>query len=149
MKPYREIEKHHPGKLSLLPHAAADTEHISRVEGAKQAVDQLLRAIRHHEVINLKGDLPSGYANAGSKTVCGVGKVTQKQLCSSVAEPELTKKMRQMAEGLAATWAALDAIADPQRRSELIERYGEQLILDSNRYCSLMGKLGLKGPYVG
>ena len=31
-----------PGRLELLPHAAADTEHVSRVEGAKQAVDQIM-----------------------------------------------------------------------------------------------------------
>ena len=40
MVPYREMEVRHRGKMELLPHAAADTEHLSRVEGAKQAVDQ-------------------------------------------------------------------------------------------------------------
>ena len=41
MAPYLDLEKKHSGKLELLPHAAADTEHVSRVEGAKQAVDQI------------------------------------------------------------------------------------------------------------
>ena len=43
MAPYIELEKKHSGKMELLPHAAADTEHISRVEGAKQAVDQIFQ----------------------------------------------------------------------------------------------------------
>jgi hypothetical protein len=35
---------------------------------------------------------------------------------------------------------------DPERRAELIERYGARLVLDSNRYASLVEKLGLRGP---
>lgn len=35
MVPYREMETRHRGKMQLLPHAAADTEHVSRVEGAR------------------------------------------------------------------------------------------------------------------
>ena len=42
---YRNIYPKHPGKMQLLPHAAADTEHNSRVEGAKQAVDQIFEVI--------------------------------------------------------------------------------------------------------
>ena len=42
MAPYLAVDKKYPGRLELLPHAAADTEHVSRVEGAKQAVDQII-----------------------------------------------------------------------------------------------------------
>ena len=63
--------------MELLPHAAADTEHISRVEGAKQAVDQIFSAISVKKVINLKGDLPEGYTDEGATTVHGVGKHAQ------------------------------------------------------------------------
>ncbi|MBC8036436.1 MAG: phosphoglycerate dehydrogenase, partial [Rhizobiales bacterium] len=55
MVPYLEIEKRHRGKLELLPHAAADTEHVSRVQGAKQAVDQIFDCIRFKLATNLKG----------------------------------------------------------------------------------------------
>ncbi|MEL7389605.1 MAG: NAD(P)-dependent oxidoreductase, partial [Pseudomonadota bacterium] len=60
MVPYRPLIEMFPDRLELLPHAAADTEHTSRVEGAKQAVDQILNAIRYRRVINCKGDIPEG-----------------------------------------------------------------------------------------
>jgi lactate dehydrogenase-like 2-hydroxyacid dehydrogenase len=65
--PYLPLAKKYPGRLSLLPHAAADTDHPSRVAGAKQAVDQIFACILHKRVTNLKGDLPAGYVNAGVK----------------------------------------------------------------------------------
>ena len=83
MVPYLDVEKRHRGKLELLPHAAADTEHLSRVEGAKQAVDQIFDAIQYKHVTNLKGDLPDGYTSGGAKTVAGVGKVTGQGLALS------------------------------------------------------------------
>lgn len=68
MVPYIPLAKRFPGKLELLPHAAADTDHPSRVEGAKQAVDQIFAAIQFKRITNLKGDLPAGYSNAGLKS---------------------------------------------------------------------------------
>jgi lactate dehydrogenase-like 2-hydroxyacid dehydrogenase len=68
MLPYIPLAKRFPGKLELLPHAAADTDHPSRVAGAKQAVDQIFDAIQFKRVTNLKGDLPPGYSNAGLKS---------------------------------------------------------------------------------
>lgn len=145
--PYCELAKQYPGQLALLPHAAADTEHFSRVEGAKQAVDQIIQAIQFKQIVNLKGDLPKGYEHGGSKTVFGVGKVTAQHLAEMVTQEDFAAQMRQTAENLAAIWGALATIEDSKRRAELIERYGAQLILDSNRYASLMEEFGLKGPY--
>ncbi|MBA2484339.1 MAG: phosphoglycerate dehydrogenase, partial [Nitrosomonas sp.] len=147
MLPYYELEKKHPGKMELLPHAAADTEHISRVEGAKQAVDQIISAIRYKEVINLKGDLPAGYTNAGSKTVPGVGQVTHDRLANVCKQDDLNRDLRNTTETLASIWGAIDVTHDPSRRTELIHQYGAQLILQSNRYAKLMEELGLSGPY--
>ena len=65
MVPYIAIAKRFPDKLELLPHAAADTDHPSRVAGAKQAVDQIFAAIEFKRITNLKGDLPVGYLDAG------------------------------------------------------------------------------------
>jgi lactate dehydrogenase-like 2-hydroxyacid dehydrogenase len=65
--PYLPLAKKYPRRLSLLPHAAADTDHPSRVAGAKQAVDQIFDSILYKRVTNLKGDLPPGYVNAGVK----------------------------------------------------------------------------------
>ena len=65
--PYLPLAKKYPGRVELLPHAAADTDHPSRVAGAKQAVDQIFDCILHKRVTNLIGDLPPGYVNAGMK----------------------------------------------------------------------------------
>ena len=64
---YLPLAKKYPGRIELLPHAAADTDHPSRVAGAKQAVDQIIDCVRNQRVTNLKGDLPEGYVNAGVK----------------------------------------------------------------------------------
>lgn len=65
--PYLDIAKRHQGKLLLTPHAAADTDHPSRVAGAKQAVDQIFDCILLKRVTNLKGDLPPDFTSAGFK----------------------------------------------------------------------------------
>ena len=65
--PYVPLAKKYWGRVHLLPHAAADTDHPSRVAGAKQAVDQMFDCILLRRVTNLKGDLPRGYENAGVK----------------------------------------------------------------------------------
>jgi lactate dehydrogenase-like 2-hydroxyacid dehydrogenase len=65
--PYLPLAKKYGQRIALLPHAAADTDHPSRVAGAKQAVDQIIDCIVNKRVTNLKGDLPVGYVNAGVK----------------------------------------------------------------------------------
>ena len=55
-------------------------------------------------------------------------------------------KLRDAAEAIAAIWGALAATTDPDRRRELIERHGAALVMNSNRYGTLMRKLGLEGP---
>ena len=147
MVPYLDLETRHRGKMELLPHAAADTEHLSRVEGAKQAVDQIFQAIQYRSVMNLKGDLPAGYTNAGAKTVNGVGKVTGNRLHRATADADALERLRRHAESMAATWGALQAMTDPDRRAELIERYGADLIRDANQYGVLLDDLGLRGPF--
>src|SRR5690606_3063813 len=41
LTPYIPLAERYPGCLELLPHAAADTDHPSRVAGACQAIDQI------------------------------------------------------------------------------------------------------------
>ena len=147
MAPYIELEKKHSGKMELLPHAAADTEHISRVEGAKQAVDQLFSAIRFRKVINLKGDLPEGYTDEGAKTVHGVGKVKPNRLFELLIDDNFVKNMHQISAEVNGIWAELESTQDPELRKELIKRCGSKLILASNTYASSMESAGLKGPY--
>ena len=80
LAPYLAIAEKFPKRCELLPHAAADTDHPSRVEGAKQAVDQIISVIRHHHVVNGKGDLPAGFTSGGSLTVAGVGAASADRL---------------------------------------------------------------------
>ena len=144
--PYLGIARRYPGRLELLPHAAADTDHASRVHGAKQAVDQIVDCIRFRTVTNLKGDLPEGYVNGGAVTVPSVGKVTVETIARAAADADELAKLREAAETLAAVWAAVATTTDPARRKQLIERHAATLMLNSNRYATLMRKLGLEGP---
>ncbi len=145
MVPYRDMEQRHRGKMQLLPHAAADTEHLSRVEGARQAVDQIFDLIQFKTVTNLKGELPAGYSNAGARTVNGVGSVTPGDL-ARVGE-EAIAEARKQAEAMAAIWGAISATTNPDRRLDLISRYGALLVKTGNQHQVLLEKLGLHGPY--
>jgi lactate dehydrogenase-like 2-hydroxyacid dehydrogenase/phosphoserine aminotransferase len=145
MVPYRNIFHKHASKMELLPHAAADTEHNSRVEGAKQAVDQILQVIQQRKVTNLKGDLPEGYTNAGAKTVNGVGKVNESSLHNLNAAQ--VKQLSDSAHTMAAFWGAVNATDDAERKAQLIAQYSEQLVLNSNLYTTLMQQQGLQGPF--
>jgi lactate dehydrogenase-like 2-hydroxyacid dehydrogenase/phosphoserine aminotransferase len=146
MVPYLDLARRYPGRLELLPHAAADTEHASRVAGAKQAVDQIMTAIRFREVTNLKGSLPEGYRDAGPHTVPCVGKATPRAIATAAGDAGELAGLRDAAETLAAIWGAISATTDPSRRAELIARHGAKLIMTSNRYATLMHKYGLEGP---
>ena len=147
MAPYLELQKRFPQSFELLPHAAADTDHLSRVDGAKQAVDQIIRCIRYREVVNGKGDLPAGYTTAGAYTVPGIGNVNPQRLLEAASDTGRVAELRGMSETLAAFWSAVSTTPDPSRRAELIERHGADLVRASNRYASMLEALGLKGPY--
>jgi lactate dehydrogenase-like 2-hydroxyacid dehydrogenase/phosphoserine aminotransferase len=147
MAPYLPLVEKYPGRLELLPHAAADTEHVSRVEGAKQAVDQILSAIRYKEVVNLKGDLPEGYSLSGAMTVAGVGKCSGQTIARAAADSACADAARAQAEAMAAIWGALATADTDERRQMLIERHGAALVKSFNTYATLMRKLGIEGPY--
>ncbi|MFO1123563.1 MAG: NAD(P)-dependent oxidoreductase, partial [Hyphomicrobiales bacterium] len=147
MKPFLELDRKFPGRVELLPHAAADTEHVSRVEGAKQAVDQIMACIRFREVINLKGDLPAGFAKGSSRTVGGVGRCTAAELGRALDDRDATEAARKAAEDMAAIWGALSSALAGQARDTLVARHGATLVKTYNAYATLMRKLGLEGPY--
>jgi len=146
MVPYLPLAAKYPGRLELLPHAAADTEHVSRVEGARQAVDQIFDLIRFRRVVNCKGDLPAGYSDGGTRTVTGIGATTGREIAALVESTDLAVA-RDTAESLAAIWGALASAATPERQAMLIERYGEQLLMAFNRHKSLMQRFGIEGPF--
>lgn len=141
MKPYLALLPDHADKLTLLPHAAADTDHPTRVAGAIQAVDQILDAIRNRVVRNLKGDLPEGYADGGATRPAGLGGATAGQLAALAADGARLQGLR--GEALALV-AALDAIAVAPTGET-----GEALLLAANRVATALRETGLEGPYSG
>ncbi|MDR9777401.1 NAD(P)-dependent oxidoreductase [Rhizobium hidalgonense] len=149
MLPYLPLEQRHKGKLELLPHAAADTDHPSRVTGAKQAVDQIFDVIRFKSVVNLKGDLPEGYVSAGSRTPAGIGKVTKQVVAEAGGKAKLLEELRQASERIAAITGALSAVSDPAHRGRIVERYTSLLVENADRQRALLEQLGLYGPAEG
>lgn len=145
MLPYLTLAGRHPGKLELLPHAAADTDHPSRVAGACQAVDQILDAIRHRSVRNLKGDLPEGYVDAGAKVPHGIGRVATATLAAAVADPrfaELHGVSREIADTLEAVVEAVDEGMTHQPAEGDVASLTHLLL----RQRQLIEALGLDGP---
>ena len=145
--PYLPLAKKYKGRLELLPHAAADTEHVSRVEGAIQAVDQIFDLIQFKRVSNLKGDLPEGHVNAGPTTVKGVGRVTRNVLVAAVADKKALREVRALAEDVSAILAGLDASSQSDQISLQITRHGANLLKSANLLQTRLRALGLEGPY--
>ncbi|MBX5068598.1 NAD(P)-dependent oxidoreductase [Rhizobium lentis] len=149
MLPYLPLDERHKGKLELLPHAAADTDHPSRVTGAKQAVDQIFDVIRFKSVVNLKGDLPEGYVSGGSRTPAGIGKVTKQAVAEAGGKAQLLEELRQTSERIAAITGALSAVSDPGHRQRIFERYTALLVENADRQRAFLDQLGLYGPAEG
>ncbi len=149
MVPYLPLIKKYPGQLELLPHAAADTEHVSRVEGAKQAVDQIISCIKERRVTNLKGDLPAEYVDAGPTTVCGVGKVTPNRLGAATNDASTLRAITEAVDEASSLWAQIADAKNEDQRAALIANKGASLIKASNTYISHIEKAGLKGPFGG
>lgn len=145
MVPYLDIHPNHVGKMTLLPHAAADTEHHSRVEGAKQAVNQIFAAITEQKVINLKGDLPEGYNDGKACTVSGVGAVCAKDF-SALNIDELTQ-IAELTAQLSAFWSALAWSKDDEQRAALVESRGAEETKTANTLFTLFAEKGLQGPF--
>lgn len=138
MVPYLSLLPSHAEKLSLLPHAAADTDHPTRVSGAIQAVDQILDAIQTGVTRNLKGDLPAGYIDGGTNSPTGAGESRLEALRSDAARVEALRTAGR------AFLLALNSLVDDGAATA-----GEQLLLDSNLLATLLRAESLEGPYKG
>jgi lactate dehydrogenase-like 2-hydroxyacid dehydrogenase len=145
MHPYLKLAERHAGKLELLPHAAADTDHPSRVAGACQAVDQIMDAIRYRRVANLKGDLPDGYVDAGAKVPHGIGRVTIATLAAAAIDSrfaELHDVSREVTDTLEAIVEAVEeSMTHQPTKGDVVAL--TQLLLKQRR---LLETLGLDGP---
>lgn len=141
MRPYLDLLPDHAARLSLLPHAAADTDHPTRVAGAIQAIDQILDAIDKRQVRNLKGDLPQGMTNAGGTRPHGMGGVSAGDLHALGAEPGRLNDIETLAGDLVRQVQHLK-----NGEPDLI---GRDFMLTCNRLARMLRESGLEGPFVG
>ena len=146
MKPYLSLLPKHADRLELLPHAAADTDHPTRVAGAKQAVDQIIDAIRNRILTNPKGHLPEGYRSKGAKSPAGVGQVTHADLAALAGNHTFLGELRKVNESITSIVGALDAVSDDAHRSRIIERYRSVLTANLLRQQELLASAGLLAP---
>ncbi|MCZ4351699.1 NAD(P)-dependent oxidoreductase [Roseovarius aestuarii] len=136
MAPYLPLLDMFADKLCLLPHAAADTDHPTRVAGAKQAVDQILSVIRNRIAVNAVGDVPDGITRGQSNTPTGVGGVGFAEL-ASLARTDPGKQLK----------GALSAVIDRLDTADaLSEEDARDLMLNVNQLRTLIDDLGLQGP---
>lgn len=146
MHPYLALLPKHAGKLELLPHAAADTDHPTRVAGAKQAVDQIFGLILDKTVVNLKGDLPDGYINGGARKPRGVGAVSTSDLRNVLRDEDLLHELRDSSERLSLILGALEAVSDERRVAEIVERYLPLFSASVLKQTNLLSSNGLLAP---
>ncbi|WFU12252.1 NAD(P)-dependent oxidoreductase (plasmid) [Rhizobium sp. CB3090] len=146
MKPYLSLLPKHADKLELLPHAAADTDHPTRVAGAKQAVDQIIDAIRDRAITNLKGDLPEGYVSKGARTAPGIGYVTRADIVQVANDVNLLTDLRLASEKIASIVGALNAVSDDAHRARIIDRYRSLLAESALKQYNLLKEAGLLAP---
>ncbi|MBZ9678526.1 NAD(P)-dependent oxidoreductase [Mesorhizobium sp. ES1-1] len=144
MLPYLDLVEKHAGKLELLPHAAADTDHPSRVAGAMQAVDQIFDVICRKLVTNAKGTVPPDYLLRGGKTPPGIGSVTADDLLRLTASE--CSEFAEICHRQDRLWDLLSHSA-PTDRAQIVAEQGEELVLLIDRFCLLAERLNLRGPY--
>lgn len=144
MLPYLDLVEKHGDKLELLPHAAADTDHPSRVAGAKQAVDQIFDLICRKAVTNAKGTVPPGYLLLGATTPPGIGPVAADHFLKLTAND--CSELADVCDRQTRLWKALSD-APPAERGKIVAEQGEELVRLIDRFCLLAEKLNLRGPY--
>lgn len=146
LAPYLSLSDRHAGKLELLPHAAADTDHPTRVAGAKQAVDQIMDVIQFKAVRNLKGALPEGYVDLGATLPTGVGRSQPSSVSALAKQAELLKQLRDVSERIAAVIGGIEATSDSEHRDEIINRYHADLAMSLLRQRKIIDDAGLFAP---
>lgn len=144
---YLPLAERHGDRVELLPHAAADTDHPSRVAGAKQAVDQMFDAILRRHVRNLVGDLPDGYERGPDTVPLGIGRVTPEIVETVVADGEALTALLASAEATAAFWRRLAQTDDPEARIRAIRHDGAEALKAAARQRSLLRRWGLDVPF--
>ena len=144
LQAYRALCDDFSDKLMLLPHVAADIDHLSRVAGAKQAIKQLITAITDKIVINGVEQAPVDYQDAGKQTLAGIGAVSDERFDALDAQQvaqiaELSKQVAQFWQDLADARHSDDK-CDSKNNASL-----EQVTLMHNQLSHLLTRYGLIG----
>jgi lactate dehydrogenase-like 2-hydroxyacid dehydrogenase len=145
LSPYIALATEFGQRLLLLPHAAADTCHTSRVEGAKQAVNQIIECLLEKRVTNLKGQLPTGYVSGGATTVLGIGKVDSNTILAVASNPQKMQNVTTLLQDITLGWETLLQALNAND-SVQVQNTSSDLLLALNKHNSLMRGLGLEGP---
>jgi len=138
LAPYLPLLTKHTDRLQLLPHAAADTDHPSRVAGALQAMDQMVAAIRYGVVANPVGAVPEGYSVLGPYRLPGIGAVAPRVVADFVSDTQRTNELR---EQLATLTDWLGATASQAQAAD-----NRSAVLAANRLVTQLRQAGLIGP---
>lgn len=146
MVPYLDLVGDFGSRLELLPHAAADTDHPSRVAGAKQAIDQIFGAIERKEICNLKGSLPDGYVDAGRRLPATIGPVSSAQILEIARNDAIWSRLISDAKALALFWDDL-ASATHEDQAAIISERVVRMMKSANSLARRLRELGLDGPY--
>lgn len=146
MLPYLGLVERYGERLELLPHAAADTDHPSRVAGAKQAVDQIFAAVMERRTYNLKGSLPPGFVDMGAKVPPGIGGISTRHLTTLAEDQAAVADLARSSALVAAFWQRILA-ASAEERPALIASGGELFVEAANRLSTLLRAHHLSGPF--
>ncbi|TIT54172.1 MAG: phosphoglycerate dehydrogenase, partial [Mesorhizobium sp.] len=123
---------------------AADTDHPSRVAGAKQAVDQIFDVICRKSVTNAKGTVPQGYLSLGATTPPGIGPVTADHLLKLTSSD--CAELADLCDRQGRLWKALSD-TPPAERGAIVVEQGDELVRLIDRFCLLAENLNLRGPF--
>ena len=138
LQPYRKLADEFGDKLLLLPHVAADIDHLSRVLGAKQAIKQIITAIKDKVVINGVGEIAEGYRDGGKQTLPGIGAVDVGRF--NTLNDEQKQQMAELSANIAQFWQAVANGESLDDKSNI-----EQVTLEHNQLTRLLATFGLTG----
>ncbi|CAM5761508.1 phosphoglycerate dehydrogenase [Labrys miyagiensis] len=147
MQPYLALARKYRDRLELLPHVAADTDHPSRVAGARQAVDQIYAAVIERRVHNLKGTLPPGYVDMGSKVPASIGGIHVSQLTAIADDQATVMALAKSSADVASFWERLSR-SSVEERHALASTQSEIFVESVNKLTALLKFHGLSGPLI-
>jgi lactate dehydrogenase-like 2-hydroxyacid dehydrogenase len=147
MLPYLALIERFGDRLELLPHAAADTDHPSRVAGAKQAIDQIFETVLNRRILNLKGTLPDGFENGGAQLPNGIGPVTDNLISAIAANHDTAAQLASLGRAFAAFWEPLSKVPSDLDRQALVSSGAREMIVAANQLSRLLRELGLDSFY--